>query len=74
MSTITKTNFRHVSFIVIIEGVGFSCLGHGEHAPKCNITNGEGQRFIRDDPINLFYIGMKIENGIGCQKLGSRVL
>jgi hypothetical protein len=42
MSTITETNFGQVNLIATIKGVGFKCMGHGKHALKCCITDGEG--------------------------------
>jgi hypothetical protein len=33
----------------------------------------EKQKFTRDDPTNMFYICTRIENGMGCQKLGLKV-
>jgi hypothetical protein len=72
MSTITKTNFGQIKFKAIVANVGFQCLGHGKCASKCNITDGEGWRFIRDDSIHSFCI-CSMENGMGCQKLRLKV-
>jgi hypothetical protein len=41
MFTITKTNFGQINFRAIVAGVGSLCIGHGKHALKCNITDGE---------------------------------
>jgi hypothetical protein len=35
--------------------------------------DGKGRRFTIDDSIDSFCICMKIENGMGCQKLGLKV-
>jgi hypothetical protein len=34
-------------------------------------TNGKGWKFTKDDLIELFCVCTKIENGMGCQNLGS---
>jgi hypothetical protein len=73
MSTITKTNFGQISFKETIVGARSQCLGRGKHASKCNITNGEGWRFIRNDSIHPLCICMTIEDDIGCQKLRLKV-
>ncbi len=41
MSTIPKTSFGQISFRIIIEGVGPQCLGCGQCASRCSITDGE---------------------------------
>ncbi len=41
-STIPKTSFGQISFRAIVEGVKPQCLGRGQCASRCNITNGEG--------------------------------
>jgi hypothetical protein len=43
MSTITKTNFGQISFRAIVTSVGFEWLGHGKHASRCDITDGEDE-------------------------------
>jgi hypothetical protein len=42
MSTIPKTNFGQINFKTIVKGVGPQCLGRGQCASICNITDGEG--------------------------------
>ncbi len=67
MSTIPKTIFGQISFKAIIAVVGPQCLGHGQCGSKCNITNGEGWGFIRDDLIHPLCICTTIEDGMGCK-------
>jgi hypothetical protein len=73
MSTIPKTIFGQINFRTTVAGVGFQYLGRGKHASICNITNGKGWRFIKDDLIHLLCMCMTIGDGMGCQKLGSKV-
>ncbi len=42
MSTILKTRFGQISFRAIVESVGPQCLGCGQCASRCSITDGEG--------------------------------
>ncbi len=37
-----KTSFGQISLRVIVEGVGPQCLGRGQCASRCNITDREG--------------------------------
>jgi hypothetical protein len=62
-----------ISFKTTIVSVRFQCLGHGKHASKCNITNGKGWKFIRDDSIHPLCICTTIENAMRGKKLGSKV-
>jgi hypothetical protein len=73
MSTTPKTNFGQINFKAIVANVGSQCLGRGKHASKCNITNEEGWRFTKDDSIHSLCVCATIEDGMGCQKLGSKV-
>jgi ferredoxin len=41
VSTIPKTSFGQINFRAIVEGVGPQCLGCGQCALRCNITDGE---------------------------------
>ncbi len=70
MSTIPKTSFGQISFRAIVGSVGSQCMGHGKHASRCNIIDGEGWRFTRDDSVHPLCICTTIENDMGCQKLG----
>jgi hypothetical protein len=48
-------------------------FGAWEKCFECNITNGKGRKFTKDDLIYPFYICTIIEDDMGCQKLGLRV-
>jgi len=48
-------------------------LGCGKCALRCNIMDGEGRGFTKDDLVNLFCICTMIENGMGRQNLGSGI-
>jgi hypothetical protein len=41
--TVPKTNFGQISFRAIVEGVGLQCLGCGQCALRCSITDGEDE-------------------------------
>jgi len=52
MSTITQTNFGQLNFRAAVVSVGFECLGHGKCVLKCNIKDGKGWRFTKNDLIH----------------------
>jgi len=47
--------------------------GVWKSASRCNITYGEGWKFIKDDLIHMLCICMTIKDDMGCQKLGLKV-
>jgi len=56
-----QINFRTTS-----ASVGFECFKCGKYASRCNIMDGEGRRFTRDDSIHSLCICTMIKDGMGC--------
>jgi len=70
-SSLPKPTLVKISFNTIFAIVGSQCLGCGKHASKCNIWMGKNEDLQK--MIHSFCICMTIENGMGCQKLRSKI-
>jgi hypothetical protein len=72
MSTIRKPTLVKLASKQLLQVLGLNAWGMGS-VPRDVTSQMEKDEFTIDDSIHPFCICMMIKNGMGCQKLGSRV-